>query len=197
MAQTDAELVEAYLHGQHNALAELWLKYHKIVYGIAVSIVKSHEDAEDLRQEIFLKVYNNLANLRNPEKFASWLFKITRNTCKSWLSQRKLLIVPIDSVGEVECCVPSCQDVLESREQDMLLQNLINDLPLDYRLVINLHYFQHQKVRDIAKFLSLPESTVKWRIHVAREKLKQKALANGYVDKCLECNNQRSKNTLR
>jgi RNA polymerase sigma-70 factor (ECF subfamily) len=181
MTRTDAQLIESYQDGEHSALAELWLKYHKLVYGIAVSIVKSHEDAEDLRQEVFLKVYNNLSNLKEPEKFASWLRTITRNTCKSWLSQHTLSATPIDSIAESDYCVPSCHETFEIKEEQNLLQNLINDLPLDYRTVINLHYFQHQKVREIAEFLSLPESTVKWRIHAARNMLKEKALSNGYV----------------
>ena len=183
MTRTDAQLIEAYRNGEHSALAELWLKYHRLVYGIAVSIVESHEDAEDLRQEIFLKVYNNLSNLRKPEKFVSWLRTITRNTCRSWLSQRTLPATPIHSIAESDYCVPSCHETFEIKEEQNLLQNLINDLPLDYRTVINLHYFQHQKVREIAEFLSLPESTVKWRIHVARKVLKEKALNNGYVKK--------------
>ena len=183
MTRTDAQLIEAYQHGEHSALAELWLKYHRLVYGIAVSIVNSHEDAEDLRQEIFLKVYNNLSSLKEPEKFPSWLRTITRNTCKSWLSRRTLSTTSIHSIAEGEYCVPSCHATLEIKEEQNLLQNLINDLPLDYRTVINLHYFQHQKVREIAEFLALPESTIKWRIHVARKMLKEKALRNGYVGK--------------
>jgi len=183
MRRTDAQLIEDYQNGEHNALAELWLKYHRLIYGIAVSIVKSHEDAEDLRQEVFLKVYNNLSNLKQPEKFASWLRTITRNACKSWLSKPTPSAMPIHSIAEYEYCIPSCHATIEAREEQSLLQNLINDLPLDYRTVINLHYFQHQKVSEIAAFLSLPESTVKWRIHMARKMLKEKALSNGYVDK--------------
>jgi len=183
MTRTDTQLIKAYQDGEHSALAELWLKYHRLVYGIVVSIVNSHEDAEDLRQEIFLKVYNNLSNLKKPEKFASWLRAITRNTCRSWLSQHKISATPIHSITESEYYIPSCHAVLETQEEQNLLQKLINDLPLDYRTVINLHYFQHQKVREIAVFLVLPESTVKWRIHVARKMLKEKALSNGYVEK--------------
>ncbi len=178
MTRTDAQLIEDYRNGEHNALAELWLKYNRLIYGIAVSIVKSHEDAEDLRQEVFLKVYNNLSNLKEPDKFAGWLRTITRNACKSWLSKRTSSAVPIHSIAEDEYCVPSCHATLEAKEEQNLLQNLINALPLDYRTVINLHYFQHQKVSEIAEFLSLPESTVKWRIHVARKMLKENALKN-------------------
>lgn len=183
MTRTDAQLIKAYRNGEQNALVELWLKYHRLVYGIAVSIVKSREDAEDLRQEVFLKIYSNLSNLKEPKKFASWLRTITRNTCKSWLSKRAPSAVPICDLAAGEYCVPSCHTTLESKEDQNLLQNLINDLPLDYRTVINLHYFQHQKVSEIAEFLSLPESTVKWRIHMARKILREKALKNGYVDR--------------
>jgi len=182
MTRTDAELIKAYRDGEHTALAELWLKYHKLVYGIAVSIIGNHEDAEDLRQEIFLKVYNNVSNLRNPQKFVSWLRTITRNTCKSWLSQRTLSLMPIDSIPDDKYCAPSYHATIEAREERHLLRSLINELPLDYRTVINLHYFQHQKVREIAEFLALPESTVKWRIHVGRNMLKEKALKNGYIE---------------
>jgi len=71
---------------------------------------------------------------------------------------------------------------IERRELRTLLRQMIDKLPEEYRMVIELHYFQGQRVIQVADFLELPESTVKWRIHKAREALRHTAKINGYLE---------------
>jgi len=71
---------------------------------------------------------------------------------------------------------------VERRELRTLLRQMIDKLPEEYRMVIELHYFEGQRVAQIADFLQLPESTVKWRIHKAREALLHAAKINGYLE---------------
>jgi len=177
----DEDLIYAYLNGNQTALCKLWLRYDAMVYGIAHSMVRSKEVAEDLRQEIFIKMYANLSKLKELDKFTSWLKSITYNTCRSWLSRQKET-VPVDSLTDAQHPTVSIDEEVEHREHRNLLRQMVDQLPLDYRVVIELHYFEGQRVAQIAEFLELPESTVKWRIHKARKMLEETAKINGYRD---------------
>ena len=76
----------------------------------------------------------------------------------------------------------SIETVVERRGLRTLLRQMIDRLPEDYRTVIELHYFEGLRVAEISEFLELPESTVKWRIHKAREVLQHAAKINGYLE---------------
>jgi RNA polymerase sigma-70 factor (ECF subfamily) len=178
----DGRLICEYLKGNSLALAQLWLRYDRLVYGLAHSIVCSRERAEDIRQEVFLKVYARLPDLREPAKFANWLRSITYNTCKSWLRHQKFM-----DAFELSLAAGPSDDSFEPdlilRERRTLLRRMIDRLPENCRTVVELHYFEEQPVAEIARFLDLPETTIKWRLHRARAMLQRTARINGYLEK--------------
>ncbi len=88
MEASDTKLIEQTLNGDINAFGGLVQKYQGAVYGLAFHITGSFSDAEDLAQESFIKGYEKLGNLRNRNKFASWLKTITRNVCNDWLRRQ-------------------------------------------------------------------------------------------------------------
>ena len=178
---SDAILIKEHLQGSATAMLQLWMRYDSLVYGLAHSMVCRREVAEDLRQEVFLNVYTKLSQLQEHNKFSSWLKSITYNACRSWL-RRQRPIVPLKSLEVVEYPSNSFEADIEKRELRTLLRQMIDKLPEEYRMVIELHYFEEQRVAQIADFLELPESTVKWRIHKAREILKRAAKINGYLE---------------
>ena len=178
----DAKLIEQHLRGNSMALSQLWLRYDRLVYGIAHGVVCSHETAEDIRQEVFLKVYEQLPQLREPTKFKSWLRNITYNTCYSWLRRQKPT-EPLESLTDGEHpTIASIEADVERRELRTLLRQMVDRLPEDYRTVIELRYFEGLSVAKIAEFLELPETTIRWRIRQAREMLHRKAKINGYLE---------------
>ena len=173
----DSELIYEHLQGSSTAMMQLWMRYDSLVYGLAHSIVCRRDVAEDLRQEVFFKVYTELSKLNDYNKFPSWLKSITYNACIGWIRRQKPFVDP-ESLVSNEHPIAS----IEARELRTLLRQMIDKLPEDYRVVIELHYFEEQSVAEIGKFLEIPESTVKWRIHKAREILKQMAKINGYLE---------------
>ncbi|MBI4551488.1 MAG: RNA polymerase sigma factor [Candidatus Latescibacteria bacterium] len=176
---SDAELIEAHRHGSATALMQLWLRYDSLVYGIAHSLVRQREAAEDIRQEVFLKMYQGLARLQDATKFSNWLHTITHNTGKSWL-RRQRTTVPVDSLAADEHPTASFAADLEQREQRTALRRMIDQLPVEYRTVVELHYFEGQRIMHIAAFLGLSEATVKWRLYRARDILQRAAKLAGY-----------------
>ena len=128
-----------------------------------------------------LNVYTKLPQLQKHTRFVSWLKSITYNACKSWFRRQKP-VVQLDSIADMEDLTASFEADVERRELRTLLRQMIDKLPEEYRTVIELHYFEEQRVTQIADFLELPESTVKWRIHKAREALLHIAKINGYLE---------------
>jgi RNA polymerase sigma-70 factor (ECF subfamily) len=131
---------------------------------------------------VFLKVYEQLPQLRQPTKFKSWLRNITYNTCYSWLRRQKP-IEQLESLTDAEHPTTALIETeVERRELRTLLRQMVDRLPEKYRTVIELCYFEGLSVVQIAEFLQLPETTIRWRIRQAREILHRKAKINGYLE---------------
>ena len=178
----DAKLIEEHLQGNSMAFSQLWLRYNRLVYGIAHSVVCSREAAEDIRQEVFLKVYEQLSQLREPTKFKSWLRNITYNTCYSWLRRQKPTKSLESLTDEEHPTMASIETGVERRELRNLLWQMIDRLPEKFRTVIELRYFEGLSTAQIAEFLGLAESTIRWRIRKARQVLHRTAEINGYLE---------------
>jgi RNA polymerase sigma-70 factor (ECF subfamily) len=178
---SDAQLIQEHLRGSSTAISRLWMRYDSLVYGLAHSMLCRRDVAEDIRQEVFFKVYTRLPQLKDHSKFASWVKSITYNTCKGWL-RRQRPTVALDSLEGMEHPGPSVEADAEQRELRTLLRQMIDKLPEEYRTVIELHYFEGQRLVQIAGFLGVSESSVKWRIHKAREALQRAARINGYLE---------------
>lgn len=170
----DPALILAYRNGDPTALIQLWTRYDRMVYGTAHSLLCQREAAEDIRQEVFLKVFTHLSALKEIDRFGSWLHTITRNTCQTWIRRRKR-VVSDDELGEAEHpAAMAFATELEASEQRTWLRRAIDALPEDFRVAVDLHYFEEQPLRQISLYLGVTESTVKWRLFKARELLKRK-----------------------
>jgi len=179
MKSTDAELVNRCLAGETDAFSELVLRYQGAVYGTAYNIAGNFEDAKDLAQEAFLRAYMRLSELRQPEKYASWLRRITVSVCLNWLEAQHET-VSLEAMQESESnhvelidSTPLPSEQVEAVELREAVQEAIRALPEKYRLPLVLVYLDGLTYQDVARFLEVPLSTVKWRIHHARQLLKE------------------------
>ncbi|MDA1192173.1 MAG: sigma-70 family RNA polymerase sigma factor [Candidatus Poribacteria bacterium] len=179
---TDAELIAQHLNGSAVALSQLWVRYDRVVYGIAHSVLSRRDAAEDIRQEVFLKTYEHLDNLRDSAKFVSWLRNVTYNACYGWLRKQRPTTT-LDALTEgQQPTTPSGAGEVEQRELRTLLRQMIDRLPEALRTVIELRYFEGLEATEIAEFLELPLTTIRWRLRKARETLQRTAAINGYLD---------------
>ena len=170
----DPTLILAHRNGDPTALMQLWTRYDRMVYGTAHGLLCQREAAEDIRQEVFLKVFNHLSALKETDRFGSWLHTITRNTCQTWIRRQKRAVSD-EELGEAEHPASlAFVAELEASEQRTWLRKAIDALPEDFRIAVDLHYFEEQPLQQIALYLGVTESTVKWRLFKARELLKRK-----------------------
>jgi RNA polymerase sigma factor (sigma-70 family) len=148
--------------GDREAFVRLVKKCESTLYNVARSILKSDAECLDASQEAIIKAYTSLQNLREARYFKTWLIRILINECQR-LIQHKKRVVPMGELIE--------QQASERFERDVELQDAIQALEEDLRVVITLHYFEDLPVKEIALLLEIPEGTVKSRLIRARSKL--------------------------
>lgn len=134
------------------------------MYRLAFSILRNEADAEDAVSETVLKAYEKLDNLRNTNKFKSWIMKILVNQAKTMLRGKNR----IDLMADME------QLEMSFDNQTGELWSVVSELDEEFRNVVILFYYEDMTTREIAKTLQIAEGTVKSRLSRAREKLKQK-----------------------
>ncbi len=171
--RTDGSLIEDHLSGDASALAVLWTRYDGLVYGIARSVTRRHDVAEDIRQDVFITTMRRIGDLECPSKFAAWLRAVTYNACKTWLRRRRpgTALEDIDErdAPRVEAATKDVEDA----EAHTALRRAVERLDLELRQVVELYYYEGYAVAAIAAMIDVAETTVKWRLHRARESLRR------------------------
>lgn len=136
------------------------------IYRLAYSYVKNKEDALDIVQESIYKALTSIGLLKNPEAVKSWLFRIVVNTSLDFLRKHKKVQLVDDEALEYYCS--GAEDVYP----DMDLERTLDELPLKYRSVIVLRYFEDLKIEEVAEILNENVNTVKTRLYQALQILR-------------------------
>lgn len=148
--------------------------YGNDVLRIANMYIKNLTIAEDIFQEVFLKITKKLHLFKNESSEKTWIIRITINTCKDYLkSSWKTKVIASEELPE-EINENSADKKILSSETSQIILNEIFNLPVIYKDVILLYYYKSFSTAEIAKILMIPESTVRIRMKRAREILKEK-----------------------
>ena len=171
----DDELVARVRAGETRLFAELVTRYQDPVYAMCLRFLGDRTEAEDVAQEVFLRVHRGLSSFKGEARFSTWLYRITWNLCADWLrSNRKPArsISSIEVVGDLgDGRVDLEKGVLDAEEQGMVRQAL-EGLDEIYRSVIILLYYQKLSYEQIAAVLDVPVKTVETRLYRARRLLR-------------------------
>lgn len=168
----DGALVRRAREGDREAFGLLVERYMRTAYAVALSVTKSHEDAEDAAQEAFVVALERLDDCRSPEKFGGWLLSIVRNRARNLL--RRETIRATEPVPETASTSrPGPDREAETAELRSLLRDAIGELPEAQRVVLVLHDLEGWKHREIADHLDLPAGTVRSHLHHARRGLRR------------------------
>ena len=176
--QADAELVERTLAGDEDAYKCLIGRYQGHVYGLSYSLVGNWTDAQDISQETFIRAYMNLDQLRDPERFASWLRRVAFSVAMNWLKAfRPGLFQQLDGRVDLDHLeIPDFQpgppEVAEKRELGEAVLAAVASLPPKYRVPLTMFHLDGLSYQKVADFLDIPLGTAKGMIHRAKEKLK-------------------------
>lgn len=180
MKDDDQELILQSKKGKMKAFRKLVEKYKKPAFFIALGLVGNRDDAYDLSQEAFIRIYNNLPNYNPKHKFFSWFYAILTNLCKNHLRNsevRRTYIkdgVDSDDAKRVERKNHNPDVLVEKNEMHLKLWREIDNLPFVFREIIVLKHFRGFSYKEISEMLDIPIGTVMSRLYHARKKLKEK-----------------------
>jgi len=166
----EAELIRSASEGNLGSFAQLVALYRPRVIRTAYGIVGSPDEAEDVAQEVFIKVWSNLAHYNAQGAFASWLYRITTNAAIDSLRKRRRE-VPLEPYHSVDKEPPEATVVAnDSRER---LKKAVNALPPNARATLILREFEQLSYKEIAEALQIPIGTVMSRLNYARQLLRK------------------------
>lgn len=182
----DADVVLLAQQGRDAAFRELLRRYERPVFSLVFRMVRDRDTAEDLAQESFIKVLNNIDRYRPEFKFSSWLFKIANNVAIDHLRKRTVDTVSLEgsryatTTAEAEStAIPvaskdqSALEEMESKELGGAIEKAVAALRPEYRACILLRHVEDRSYEEIAATLDLPLGTVKTYIHRARHELRK------------------------
>lgn len=176
MHPDDLDLIQEYRKTKSSTACFTFVSRHqRSVFGMCYKVLKNREEAEEAAQDAFIKFFDALDKLREPEKFKSWLLSIAYRTAIDTYRRRRPFAADIEDVPDHQ--TPEGEDphqLLHSSQKRQLLENIFNEMsPLDAS-ILNLFYIEDQPVKLIAEILNQTESNVKIRLMRTREVLKQK-----------------------
>jgi len=184
MPPSEAQLLSRIAAGDKGALGELLQNYHPRLYNVSLRMVGNRDDALDLSQEIFVKVFQALSRY-NPEfKFSTWLFRIAGNAAIDYLRKRRPRTVPLEqpiqsgdregvSTFEYKSPGPDPFSELRNTERGEAISRAIAGLPPEFRELITLRHFTGLSYEEIAEIKRMPLGTVKNKLFRARAVLKE------------------------
>jgi RNA polymerase sigma-70 factor (ECF subfamily) len=169
---SDEQLVADYVKGSKESLELLIQRYLTRVYQFALKYLQDKDEAEDMAQEVFVKVWKNIHKFRADFKFKTWLYTVTKNSCLDWLKKknRPITFSELDTEennwGFVDTLAdhsPSALEALQRNEGIKSLSFAVEELPPLYRSTVNLRYNEDLKFREIAELLHESIDTIKTR----------------------------------
>jgi RNA polymerase sigma-70 factor (ECF subfamily) len=148
-------------------------RYQKMILTIVMRIIDKKEDAEDIMQEIFIKVYKSINQFREESEFSTWLYRIAYNTTLSELRKRKLPTVSIDDNPMICELEPVPEDIENHAIEEKLqyLDRALKQLAPDEIFLISLYYMDNRSIEDISKISAISVSNVKVKLHRIRKKI--------------------------
>jgi RNA polymerase sigma-70 factor (ECF subfamily) len=170
----DQILIDAIENGDTKAYAQLVNRYKDLVYTLAIRMLKHKEEAEEVSQDTFIKVFKSLGKFKGDSKFSTWIYKVTYNTCLDRIKKNKKHYndVAIDefTFNKLDS-IDNALDNIIKEEKSVLIKKCINKLPEDSSALLTLFYFEELSLEEISKIINIEANTVKVKLFRARKKL--------------------------
>jgi RNA polymerase sigma-70 factor, ECF subfamily len=175
----DSDLISRAAGGDPSAFQALVERHRSMVYRVAYQFAGNHYDAEDIAQEVFIKVYKSLDRFRQDSQLSSWMYRIVMNACIDHRRRDTSAgAVPFGEEAEQKMVNtpegrPGPEEHAYAGELGQVLESEIGRLPKGQRIVFVMRHHQGMKLCEIAAALGLAEGTVKRQLHAAVHRLRQ------------------------
>jgi RNA polymerase sigma-70 factor (ECF subfamily) len=169
----DEDVVQKCLQGDKEAFSILVEKYKKPVLHFIYRMVKSKDEANDLAQDTFIKVYENLWKFNRDKKFSSWMFQIAKNLSLDYLKKKKPLYIEDEVMENYTDLTEGPEEMMTRIETKQELSDAVEKLPTHLKTAVILYHINNLSYKEISDALDIPLYTVKNQLFKARKKLKQ------------------------
>lgn len=173
---SDDELVARCKDGDDDAFAALVDRYRTRVFGMILRTTGDRTRAEDLAQDVFLRVYRGLPYFQGKARLSTWIYRIVANACLSERQRPARIEVPAEDAGDEDRApreLASRDGAFAAIELRDRLSKALARLPANYRLLVAAHYLEGVQYEELADVFGLPLGTVKTHLHRARKQLRQ------------------------
>lgn len=170
----DYQLIQSIKNGEHRAYAILVDRYKDLVYTLAYRMVRNREEAEEVAQDSFVKVYKSLDKFKGDSKFSTWIYRIAYNTSLDRIKKNKKHYndVPINdyTYNQLDTIDNALENMI-SAEKSKMIKDCIQKLPEESGVLLTLFYFDELSLEEISKIVNIEANTVKVKLFRARKKL--------------------------
>ncbi|MBC7225189.1 MAG: RNA polymerase sigma factor [Anaerolineae bacterium] len=173
-AHEDGRLLAQARQGNLRAFEALYEKYKNMVYRAALTITRDPDAAEDILQDCFLRLHAHMDSLDGSYPIGPWLYRVTVNLCYNWATRRRRIVAgeePLEAMEGPHADLPEA--TFARHELRAAVEQALEHLSLNHRLVIALYYLGGFSLEEIAYILDCPMGTVKSRLHYARLRLRE------------------------
>jgi RNA polymerase sigma-70 factor (ECF subfamily) len=173
-AARERQLILQAKEGSHEAFRGLVEMHMKRAYDLAYGFVNDHDDAEDITQEVFVRVYRSIKSFRQDSEFSTWLYRIVTNASLDRLKQRKRRMnrqVPLEESDSMEYAANPGST--ESFDSALHIERALHELPTLQRAVVILRHIDGLPTRSVSEILKCSEGTVKTHLHRGLKKMRQ------------------------
>ena len=192
----DRDLIEKFLNGNIDAFNTLVWRWQKIIFNFTWRDLGNREEAHDVTQQVFIRVYQNLHKLKDRDRFSTWMYQIAANLCRDVIKQRRrrhvLSLENMQETGSSELAANDALTLLPEGEQHPdrivsrsqlreLLERALQEIPEEQRVVVVMKEYQNLKFTEIAEILGAPVNTIKSRLYYGLHALR-KVLARWQID---------------
>jgi len=170
----DQTIINQIIEGDTNAFTVLVDRYKDLVFTLALRMMKNKEEAEEVSQDTFIKIYKYLPKFKGDSKFSTWIYKVAYNTCLDRLkkNKRQQNTVAIDEYTEHQVkTIDSALDKIEEQEKQQAIKKCLELLPSQDSFILTLYYFEELSLDEISKITGLKPNNVKVKLFRSRKKL--------------------------
>ena len=180
MKNDDTKWIGRILAGDEDAFTALVKKYEKQIHAFVWKRVRDYHIAEEITQDTFLKAYEKLGTLRDPDRFSGWLYMIATRCSLTWLGKKRIPMQSLEAMSKAEIealfyaqYMAEQTEKLGTEKQREVVEYLLQKLPAQERTAVVLHYLSEMTCEEIGDFLEVSPNTIKSQLHRARERLKK------------------------
>lgn len=170
---TDEEVMEAVKNGDLHQVSILFERYHKRIFNFLARMTLDRDTAEDLTQNVFLRIIKYRSSYREGNRFQSWIYQVARNVFSDQYQSLKNKGGYQVDVNHISDHVPDMDESMQKDEQEQQLHRSLNRLPDEQRELLILTRFQQMKYEDVATIMDTSVANIKVRVHRAIQKLRQ------------------------